>query len=293
MIRSVLATVLAVLIAAPESMGLVVPVTNAPKPAVQLREISLPRVGDGKSINLGDALEGTTGGKTMLVLGTHPGDFNMVEYAQKVRAFWPQLKAKGVDRCMMVVNGEPAACTKLAELLDIPGEVELLSDPAGEAGRRFGVSRGFRPDDPDFVLSPTVKLFFLAIGIGPPWMTLPAVLTGYFGNPNGRREWIESALQQGQLAGRWPTPLKLDAEGKILANEFDTTPLVSGWGVRPFELATLRLQNLVDVQLKHRDILKPSNGPCLTQLGGFTVVGTGGEPLYSWLDQVPNPKPYT
>lgn len=31
---------------------------------------------------------------------------------------------------------------------------------------------------PEWVLNPTVKLFFLAIGVGPPWMTLPAVLTG-------------------------------------------------------------------------------------------------------------------
>ena len=84
-------------------------------------------------------------------------------------------------------------------MLDLPASVELYADPYGEAGRCFGVSRGWRPDAE---LSPNLKLFVVGIGLGPPWGTLPAVLTGYLGNPGGRRDWIESALLQGQLAGR-------------------------------------------------------------------------------------------
>ena len=64
-----------------------------------------------------------------------------------MRTFYPDLKERGVSRVMVVVNGEAPACTKLAELLDLPAEIELFSDPTGEAGRSFGVSRGFRPDD--------------------------------------------------------------------------------------------------------------------------------------------------
>jgi hypothetical protein len=249
---------------------------------VSLAQVSLPRAADGEKVNLGTALAPSSG-KTMLVLGTYAGDFNMVEYAQKVRAFWPALQGKGITRCMMVVNGERDSCLKLQELLDLPGEIELLADPSGEAGRAFGVSRGFRPDDAG--LSPALKLFFMGIGVGPPWMTLPAVLVGYFGNPSGRREWIDAALKQGQLAGRWPSVLELADDGSILRSKFDDTPLVSSWGVRPFELATLRLQNLVSLQLKHRDALKHVDERCLTQLGGCTVVGAGGEALFSWLDQ--------
>ena len=55
--------------------------------------------------------------------------------------------------------------------------------------------------------------------------------------------------------------------------------------MRPFELATLRLQNLKDVQLAHYDELKPADDRCLTQLGGCAVVGPGGAPLYSWVDR--------
>jgi len=111
------------------------------------------------------------------------------------------------------------------------------------------------------------------------------VLQGYFGRPDGRREWIEAALKQGQLAGRWPSVLELDGEGNVEGNRFDDTPLVSGWGQRPFELATLRLQNLASLQLKHRDELKHVDDRCLTQLGGCCVVGTGGEAVYSWVDR--------
>ena len=68
-------------------------------------------------------------------------------------------------------------------------------------------------------------------------------------------------------------------------NRFDDLPLLSGWGVRPLELATLRLQNLVGIQFTHWDALKPVDDRCLTQLGGCAVVGPAGEPLFSWVDE--------
>ena len=44
-------------------------------------------------------------------------------YAQRLRHYLPALKAKGVSRVLVVVNGSPASCAKLAELLDLPAEV--------------------------------------------------------------------------------------------------------------------------------------------------------------------------
>lgn len=248
-------------------------------------------------MDLGAELGGIAGdGKTMAVFGTHAGDFNTIEYMQKIRASLPELKSRGgIDRVLFVVNGEPKQCKLLASLLDFPRgtddgddgiEIELLSDPRGEAGRKFGVSRGFRPDDES--LSPFAKQFCSGIGIGPPWMTLPAVLPGYFGDPAGRREWIEESLRQGQLAGRWPTVLELDGKDSdsIVGNKFDDAPLgVGAWGRRPFELATLRLQSLVGIQIKHWSELKPVDDRCLTQHGGCTVVGKGGNAVYSWVDR--------
>merc|ERR1719443_2339868 len=155
----------------------VVPLSAA-QPAAALAGVRLARFSDGEEVDVGAALAATAAGaKTLLVLGTHAGDFNMIEYGQRTRFFLPELRAKGIDRVLMVVNGEASACAKLAELLGLPGDIEVLADPTGEAGRRFGVSRGFRPDDAR--LSPQAKLFFMGIRVGPPWGTLPAVGTGY------------------------------------------------------------------------------------------------------------------
>lgn len=263
---------------------------SAAKPAESLSGVSLPRVifaanqGESQSYDIGAELVSTKeGSKTMLVFGTHAGDFNTIEYMQKVRSSLPELQAKGIERFLMVVNGEARQCEMLAKLLDLPNEIELFADPTGEAGRKFGVSRGFRPDDES--MPPFVKQFFSGVGIGPPWMTLPAVLPGYLGDPNGRRGWIETSLKQGQEAGRWPAVLEFNGEGDIIGNKFDSAPLVSNWGRRPFELATLRLQSLIGIQSTHWSELKPVDDRCLTQHGGCTVVGPSGESLYSWVDR--------
>eukprot|EP00618_Florenciella_parvula_P001823 CAMPEP_0119477300 /NCGR_PEP_ID=MMETSP1344-20130328/7495_1 /TAXON_ID=236787 /ORGANISM="Florenciella parvula, Strain CCMP2471" /LENGTH=300 /DNA_ID=CAMNT_0007511263 /DNA_START=839 /DNA_END=1741 /DNA_ORIENTATION=+ len=283
-VRGACLTALALLGAIATCNGLVVPLSPS-NPATSLSGITLPRadgVGEASTVDLGQAVASTSG-KTLVVLGTHAADFNSVEYIQRVKAYWPRLEAKGVNRCLVVINGESDQCEKLAELLDVPKSIEILADPTGEAGRRFGVSRGFRPDDAG--LSPFLKLFVMGIVGGPgAWYTLPAVLIGYFGNPNGKRAWIENALIQGQQAGRWPTVLDVASDGKVVGNKFDDAPVVSSWGVRPFELATLRLQNLIGVQGQNWDALKPTDDRCLTQLGGCTVVEKG-EALYSWVDR--------
>jgi len=239
---------------------------------------------DVVSVDVGKSLLETSGAqKTLLIVGTHCADFNMVEYAQKANIYWSKLKEQGISRCILIMNGTPSSCRKLALLLDLDSDIEILSDPTGKAGLSFGVSSGFRPDDAN--LSPWIKVTVVGLGLGPPWMTLPAVLPGYFGDPNGKRDWIEAGLKQGQLAGRWPAVLELDGSNNIVGNKFDDFPLFSGWGRRPFELATLRLQNLVSIQLKHWDELKPVDDKCLTQLGGCAVVGADGVTLYSWVDR--------
>ncbi len=96
--------------------ALVVPL-SAGNPAVSLKGTALCRLSDGESIDLGEALSSTSNGKTMLILGTHPADFNMVEYGQKVRVFWSQMKEKGINRCMIVMNGNQSSCEKFANLL--------------------------------------------------------------------------------------------------------------------------------------------------------------------------------
>ena len=280
----------------PSHEALVVPISTA-NPKQSLAGVSLQRVrlddandrdANDASVDLGAELgdEKNANARTLVIFGTHAGDFNTIEYLQKLRFSHDQLATRGgIDRILCVVNGAPRQVRRLASCLDPPPAVEFFSDPSGEAGRRFGCDRGFRPDDR--ALPPFVKQFCTGVGIGPPWMTLPAVLPGYTGDPHGKRDWIEAALQQGQLAGRWPAVLELDDRGtQILGNKFDHAPLgVGSWGRRPFELATLRLQSLIGIQIKHWDELKPTDDRCLTQLGGCAVVQADGTSLYSWVDK--------
>lgn len=228
-------------------------------------------------------------------------DFNMIEYAQRLNHFLPQLQAKGVGRVICIVNGSPKSCQKLSEMLDLSPEIELLSDEAGDAGREFGVGRGFMPDDDkvtvplsklleslddiDVPISPYAKLFAMLLGAGAR-DTLPSVITGYLGNPSGKHEWIEASLAQGQRQGRWPANvLELDAaSGTVARNPFDELPVVGGWGRRPFELATLRLQTMVGVSLKEWGALQPTDERTLTQLGGLVVVNGEGNVVYEYRD---------
>jgi hypothetical protein len=227
----------------------------------------------------------------LCILGTYPADFNMIEYGQRLVHYLPQLKARGVKKVLVAVNGSPDSAKLLAEIIGIPDEVELIADPSGEFGRTFGVKRGWLPDQDELSIgdlkvpiSPYAKLFGMLLGLGAR-DTLPSVITGYLGNPSGSNKWIESALAQGQRSGRWPNSvLQLDETGSVTSNEFDNLPLVGSWGRRPLELATLRLQTMLGVSLERWSDLQPVDDRCLTQLGGLLVVDDNGRALYEWRD---------
>ncbi|RYY81487.1 hypothetical protein EON63_15290 [archaeon] len=52
---------------------------------------------------------------------------------------------------------------------------------------------------------------------------------------------------------------------------------------RPFELATIRLQNLLDI-LQHWSVLSPTDATLLTQLGGAFVFGMDDDMVYEYRD---------
>jgi hypothetical protein len=232
--------------------------------------------------------------KAMLVLGTYAADFNAIEYVQRLRYYLPQLKEKGINKIGLVLNCEADAAKALVDLLKLDtdatsetGIIELLVDPLGEAGRKFGVGTGWRPDDEE--MSPYLKLFGMLWGLGA-WATLPAVIGGYIGNPFFGQPWIEDALAVGQMKGRWPnTALDLNEDGTVKVNKFTELPVVGEWERRPLELATLRLQNMVDISIKNWKELAPSEqalkAGVLTQLGGCVVTNCKtGDDLFQWKD---------
>ena len=205
----------------------------------------------------------------------------------RLRFYAKALRDRGVSRLGVVMNGNAAAAKLVAELVDLDDETELYIDPTGAAGRAFGVSRGWLPDNAD--LNPFLKLFGMLWGLGA-WATLPAVIGGYIGNPFVAQPWIEDAMAVGIRKGRWPdNALELSQDGStVLVNKFTELPVVGEWKRRPLELATLRLQSMMGISLQHWDTLAPDqeglDAGVLTQLGGCVVVDGKGDAIFEWKD---------
>jgi hypothetical protein len=222
--------------------------------------------------------------RCVLVFGTYAADFNAIEYAQRLRYYWPKMKAQGYNKCALLLNCQPKAALTLKEQTDLPNDIELWVDNLGTAGKVFGVGRGWLPENKD--INPFLKLFGMLFGLGA-WATLPAVIGGYIGNPFVPQPWIADALEVGQKKGRWPdTALRINSDGTVV-NNFDGLPIVGRWSRRPLELATLRLQSMIGISLAKWQDLAPDQAALdmgvLTQLGGCIVVDNG-KVVFDWRD---------
>jgi hypothetical protein len=224
--------------------------------------------------------------RTLLIFGTYAADFNMIEYGQRIRYYYPILQQSpyNVTRCGMIMNCQNSLVVqKFKQYIDLPDPVELFYDPKGIAGKTFGVSRGWLPENPN--INPYLKLFGMLFGLGA-YATLPAVISGYIGNPFVKQPWITDALTVGNLQQRWPMDaLEIetttdDASGETVLNvksKFDDLPIVGqSWGRRPLELATLRLQSMMGISIAHWEELQPNqealDAGVLTQLGGCLII---------------------
>ena len=227
------------------------------------------------SLDIGDWL---STGKSLFVFGTYAADFNAIEYGQRLRYYWPILQEeKGFDKCAFLLSCQPEAALELADQIALPNSIELFVDNTGQAARKFGVNRGWIPDNED--VNPFLKLFGMLWGLGA-WATLPAVIGGYLGNPFVGQPWITDALAVGQQKGRWPdNALDIDERDGTIVNKFDELPVVGEWPRRPLELATLRLQSMLGISLANWSELAPDGealkSGVLTQLGGCVATDQG------------------
>lgn len=258
----------------------------APTPtAPGIKDISLKPLDGGAEISMDTYLDNPSG-RTLFIFGTYAADFNAIEYLQRIRYYLPILKSEcNVSKFGLVLNCRPEAAKALLETVDLSmSDVDVFVDNAGDAGKKFGVERGWLPENED--VNPFLKLFGMLWGLGA-WATLPAVIGGYIGNPFVPQPWIEDALAVGQKKGRWPdTALDISNDGTI-SNKFEELPLVGSWPRRPLELATLRLQSMMGISLKNWNELAPDQealqAGVLTQLGGCIVVDKG-ETIFEWKD---------
>ena len=166
--------------------------------------------GQSSAVPLDRLWSQAAGERHVLVFLSHFGDLTSWEYAQKLRDNMGALEERG-GGVSVVGLGTPANGRKFAELLDFP-LMHLYACPDLAVYKALGFAEGFLPDA---AVSPYLKLLGMLAGAGSPG-TIREVVRGYVGDRDARQI-------------------------------FESSPFdVLGTGYqRPFELATLRLSNMV------------------------------------------------
>jgi hypothetical protein len=187
---------------------------------------------------------------------------------------------------VLVGIGSVKAATKFAQDLELEkrvgGKLVLVADETGSVTQQLGCYQGWLTVDkkhkqrfPTTDLNPYLKLLGMVLGFGSPG-TISSVVYGYLGDvaDNGpdERNWVVESLLQGTSKGRNPG---------ITADAFNGVSPESS--LRPFELATLRLQTGLHVVSNWRT-LGPKDGDLYTRMGG-TFIFNQKECLWEHFDQ--------
>eukprot|EP00798_Chlamydomonas_sp_ICE-L_P028457 gene28456-31603_t len=233
------------------------------------------------------------------------GDSGSWELGQKLIKVMPTLEASSV-KVVVVGLGSVANAREFCRVLKFPTE-NLYCDPDGIAYKALNFSPGFGPE---MEISPYAKLLPMLMGIGSPG-TLQEVIRGYVGD-KGSKPVFEGATpfdilgyqvsRQTNLEGATPfdilgegyqvsrqtnlegaTPFDILGGGYQVSRQTNlegATPFdILGEGYqRPFELATLRLFNMIGIIPKWAE-LSPPREDLLTQQGG-SVVFSGEETVF-------------
>lgn len=213
-----------------------------------LRDKTVISAETGEPVDLTSLWQATPGVRVVLPLLTHFADLSSWEYAQKLVQRLPDIEAQGA-RVIAVGLGSAANAREFSRVLNFPLD-KLYADETAAVHRALGFSRGFGAE---LDINPYFKLLPMLMGIGSPG-TVQEVLRGYVGDRDSKPVFTS------------PTP-------------FD----VLGTGYqRPFELATLRLLNMVGILPKWSE-LSPPDASLLTQQGG-TLALDGEDTLFLHAD---------
>jgi hypothetical protein len=187
------------------------------------------------------------GRRRLVVLLPQLGDFDSLEYAQALVPALPQLETAGIA-LLAIGIGDDAGAERFCSFTGLPRQ-QLLVDAEPDLHRALGLYAGLRTPG-----GPWPGLLLMCAGIGSPG-TLAEVLRGYTGDRSA--------------------PQRLDSPLFALAG---------GEGFqRPFELATVRLRNMVEVLGAWRTYV-PTDAH-ITQRGGTYLLEVDDSLLYSYQDR--------
>ncbi len=224
------------------------------------------RVSDGE---IKPVLDGCSNASQLLVLiWSQLGDFDNLEYAWWLQREKEKLEAKGIT-IRAIGIGDRNSGIKFCNYTQFPQEW-LFVDSQAQIHKDLELYRGLSINFP--LLSTSQKawlnLMLMCAGIGSRG-TLAEVFRGYRGDKNAPQ-----LIGDEEVVGDTPLP---DIKGSFFK-------LAGGKGFqRPFELATLRLQNMTEV-LSNWNTYVPDSA-YLTQRGGTFLFNSQGNLIYEHRDR--------
>ncbi len=232
------------------------------------------RVSDGKTSSIFDSCfqgrpfsVGDTS-RSLILIWSQLGDFDNLEYAWWLQKAQAKLEAENINVRAVGIGDRPAG-EKFCDYTGFP-PTQLFVDPQAEIHHALGLYRGLTRKFPLLSTGQNAwfNLMLMCAGIGSPG-TLKEVLRGYKGDRQAPQLFSDDEIIRG-------TPLP-----SFKASSFK---LAGGKGFqRPFELATLRLQNMTEVLSNWKTYVP--NSTYLTQRGGTFLFDGEGNLLYEHRDR--------
>ncbi len=197
----------------------------------------------------------------LIILLPQLGDFDSIEYAQALVADMPRLRAAGISTLAIGIGNADSA-ERFCTFTGFPKQC-LLVDEEPILHRELGLYSGLKTPG-----GPWPALFLMCAGIGSPG-TLSEVLRGYIGDRSAPQR-----IANNETINISPFP---SVKGSFFSR-------AGGEGFqRPFELATIRLRNMIEVLSNLRTYLPRDD--FITQRGGTYLLDCDDTLLYSHQDK--------
>jgi len=226
------------------------------------------RVNDGAIMPiLGPILDQANSQSMLVLVWPQLGDFDTLEYA-----WWINNSREMLNDLQIQVRsigiGDRNAGKAFCHYTQFP-EADLFLDPTAELHRELGLYPGLQAKLPGFSAKQNswLNLLLMCAGIGSPG-TLKEVFRGYVGDRSAPQLIdAESTIKAG------PLPALTGSSFNVVGTGYQ----------RPFELATLRLQNMTEVLNNWKTYVPDVS--YITQRGGTYLFDSVGELTYQHRDR--------